>query len=62
MTEQRVTGPRNTTHMRGVGAFVTPKGDDLTAAQRRGQEANRRAAELRRNPPEQRVIDWRDLV
>lgn len=62
MPEQRTTGPRNTTHMTGVGSFATPKGDALTEHQRRGQEANRRAAELRRNPPERIVMDWRDLV
>lgn len=62
MARQRTHGPRNTTHMRGVGSFATPKGEALTAAQQRGQEANRRAAELRRNPPEQIVMDWRELA
>lgn len=61
MAGQRVTGPRNTEFIRGVGTFATPTGDELKRANVASVAAHKRKAELRRNPPEF-AFDWRKFA
>ena len=56
----RPVGPRNTEHIRGMGTFATPKGEELKRANAASVAAHKRKAELRRNPPEL-ALDWRRL-